>query len=227
MFFASEVFDLRENCKICQSPTREIVYQKFALLFHCCDECGFIWKDDQQKISSEAEFEIYQTHNNSIDAPHFVRYFNNFIYAAVLPYRSEGRQGLDFGSGPSPVLAMLLERDYGYRMDIYDLFYAPAKVFQGNQYDLVTCTEVVEHLADPVMYFKLLRSLLRPDGILGVMTLFHQRDDAKFLDWFYIRDLSHVSFYTPQALRLMAEKVGLQVVYTDEHRYTTLKLREE
>lgn len=215
------------ECKICHGPTREIVYEKFGLRFHCCDGCGFISKDDGQKISSEAEYKIYQTHNNSIDAPHFVRYFKDFIDTAVLPYRSGGRQGFDFGSGPSPVLAKLLERDYAYTMDIYDLFYAPTKIYQGNQYDLVTCTEVVEHLADPVAYFALLRDLLRPDATLGVMTLFHPQDDARFLDWFYIRDLSHVSFYTPQTMRLLAEMVGLQVVFTDEYRYTTFKLRED
>lgn len=42
------------------------------------------------------------------------------------------KSGLDFGSGPSPVLAMIMERDYGFDMDIYDLFYSPEKPYRKN-----------------------------------------------------------------------------------------------
>ncbi len=90
-------------------------------------------------------------------------------------------------------------------------------------YDGITSTEVFEHLWEPVEILKRLKSILKKDGILAIMTLFHPKDQTTFFDWFYIRDPSHVTFYTPKTFMMMAKKVGLEVIYTNHHRYLTLK----
>lgn len=55
-------------------------------------------------------------------------------------------------------------------MDTYDCFYSPEKVYFGKKYGLVTATEVVEHLDDPLDYFSLFENLLKDDGVLSIMT---------------------------------------------------------
>lgn len=118
---------------------------------------------------------------------------------------------------------MILERDFNFSMDIYDLFYSPDKVYEGKNYDLVTTTEVVEHLKNPLAYFLLFKELLNEKGVLSIMTLFHPRDDAQFMEWYYIRDVSHISFYTPMTMKVIGEKVGLKMIYTDEKRYVSFR----
>lgn len=214
---------MNEYCKICGFKTRVIFHKKFEVKYYVCNQCDFISKDENSIITSDEELRIYNNHNNSIDDPHYVAYFKNFINKAILEYCSPDRHGFDFGSGPSPVLATILARDYDYFMDIYDKFYSPEKTYIGKKYSLITSTEVVEHLNDPLHYFKLFKELCAENGILSIMTLFHQKNDNEFLKWFYMRDMSHVSFYTPKTMHHIGEKIGLKVIYTDNKRYTTFR----
>jgi len=214
-----------KGCKICHSQTEEFHHEKFGMIFHQCASCGFIWKDSSIHVGPDEEFEIYENHNNSIHDRKYVRYLKDFVDASVVPFIGEGSKGLDFGSGPEPVLSAIMERDYGYDMDIYDKFYSTHRVYMDKSYDLVTSTEVVEHLDDPLEYFSLFGRLLREDGILAIMTLFHPQDREGFLDWFYIRDASHISFYTPRTLEVISDKTGLDFIFTDNHRYSTFRLK--
>ncbi|MGM0365007.1 MAG: class I SAM-dependent methyltransferase [Actinomycetota bacterium] len=210
-------------CKICGQKTFEIYSKHFGFIYHCCQACEYIFKDEQFILSAEKELEIYENHNNSINDPKYVDYFKKFLHSAVLKYCC-GKYGLDFGSGPSPVLAMILEKDYGFKMDIYDLFYSPLKVYAGKKYNLITSTEVAEHLKNPLIYFKIFKDCLKKDGLLSIMTLFHPINSEEFLDWYYIRDMSHISFYTPKTMEIIAKKTGLKVIYADDTRYISFKL---
>ena len=107
-------------------------------------------------------------------------------------------------------------------MDIYDLFYAKDKTYIGQQYDVITCTEVVEHLKDPMPYFELFSQLLNNNGVLAIMTLFHENEEDSFKEWHYIRDCTHISFYTPKTFHFIAKETGFRIIYTDNHRYMTL-----
>lgn len=216
---------MKNGCKICGSGTREILHEKSGVRYHCCAACEFISMDESFLLTAEEEKKRYDAHENSLEDPSYVEYFRRFIDAAVLNYcRAKGR-GLDFGSGPSPVLATILAKEYGFTMDIHDPFYAPEKPFIGEKYDLVTCTEVVEHLEDPLVYFRMFAELLEKDGLLAIMTSFHPRDDEVFLNWHYRRDASHISFYTLRTMERIALETGLRIVYTDGARYTSFRKR--
>jgi hypothetical protein len=210
------------SCKICGAKTREIRHNKLKTSYSQCKLCEFISKDENAIISSQEELKIYNYHNNSIENEKYVAYFKDFLDNAVLPHFNGARFGLDFGSGPSPVLAMILERDYGFDMDIHDLFYSPEKPYKDKQYNLITCTEVIEHLKNPLAYFRLFKELLHDGGILAIMTLFHPNNDIDFMDWFYVRDRSHISFYTPRTLEMIGELIGLKLIYHNGHRHAIL-----
>ncbi|MCG1010535.1 class I SAM-dependent methyltransferase [Salinicoccus sp. ID82-1] len=212
-----------QHCKLCHAPVRIYTHAKLGR-FYLCTGCEFIFKDRAFFLSEDEERQSYRRHNNSIEDPRYVAFFYKFLDDAVFPYIGTGRQGFDFGSGPEPVLATLLEQNHGFQMNIYDIFYAPDKVYQGKKYDLITATEVVEHLGDPLHYFKRFAGLLKPDGVLAVMTLFHHNGISHFNNWHYMRDRTHVSFYTPKTMRHIAEQSGLKVVHTDGIRYTTFML---
>ncbi|SMP40458.1 Methyltransferase domain-containing protein [Anoxynatronum buryatiense] len=217
---------MKSPCLLCGGQTNPLHHPGLKADYRVCGKCDLIFKEAADLISSDEEMRIYNCHQNSIQDPRYVDFFERFLNDAVFPYVNQGKRGLDFGSGPSPVLAQLLERDYGYSMDIYDLFYAPEKVYEGKKYDLITSTEVVEHLRDPKAYFRLFRTLLKSDGILAVMTLFHRNDTIHFLNWHYARDRSHISFFTPKTMQYLAEQTGLKMIHTNHERYTTFMLDE-
>lgn len=66
-------------------------------------------------------------------------------------------------------------------MVIYDLFYATNKSYINKKFDLITSTEVLEHVKDPISTFKLLVSLLKKDGVLAIIMLYQPNNDDDFL----------------------------------------------
>ncbi|MCG9479507.1 MAG: class I SAM-dependent methyltransferase [Actinomycetia bacterium] len=213
---------MKKKCKICNSGTTEIFQKDSGIKYYFCSQCEFIFKDEASSISRQEELERYNLHNNSYDDGSYVEYFKKFINNAVLDY-SNSKKGLDFGSGPYPVLAIILEKEYGFKMDIYDLFYSPYRIYEGKKYNLITATEVVEHLQKPLDYFYLFKQCLDSDSLLAVMTLFHPGDKQQFLDWYYTRDDCHRSFYNLNTMKNIAKRVGLKVIYTDNYRYISFK----
>ena len=193
-------------------------------MFHRCPDCGFSWLDAAHHLGPEEERARYQLHRNTVDDAGYVAYLRGFIDHALRPYLPPGpSDALDFGCGPTPVLARLLEQDLGYRTALYDPYFFPQLPETGTCFDLVTATEVAEHLADPVAIFRQLAGFLRPGGLLGIMTLLPPEDDGDFLDWFYLRDRTHRAFYARSALLRLAGRSGLRPVWDDGVRMATFR----
>jgi len=98
-------------------------------------------------------------------------------------------------------------REAGHHVTIYDPVFAPDTAALSATYDVITCTETAEHFHNPADDFARLNSLLRPGGVLAVMTCF-QTDDEKFANWHYRQDPTHVVFYREQTFRFLADKFG-------------------
>ncbi|MBN2300171.1 MAG: class I SAM-dependent methyltransferase [Acholeplasmataceae bacterium] len=213
-------------CKICGKDTKSYSHPKTNEIFHECKYCEFIFKDESHYISNDQELKIYDAHHNDDHNLGYVNFLMNFIDAAVLPYIKKGRV-LDFGSGPTPLLSKLIKKSGQFDVDIYDLYYAKQKIYENQEYDLITSTEVIEHLKYPMQTFKLFFQLLKPDGILSMMTLFHPHNQNEFFEWFYIRDKSHVSFYTQNTMRYIAKQIGFEFIYSNDYRYVVFKKKSE
>jgi SAM-dependent methyltransferase len=209
-------------CGICGNETKEFKHPRFDMLFHECENCTFLFKDPFNYLTQIDEKKVYEHHENNIENTGYVNYLNNFIDTAVIPFIKKGNI-LDFGSGPNPVLSVLLKQVGSFEIDIYDYYYAPDKIYENKTYDLITATEVVEHFQDPLTYFKLFYDLLNPGGILSIMTLFRPMEHSKLFDWFYIRDKSHVSFFNQRSLEMIASIVGFNVIYHNDYRVMVFK----
>jgi len=210
------------SCIICGKNTNHFFHPKTHVLFHQCPHCEAIFKDPKHYPTEVLERKTYDDHNNSVDDIKYVNYLNNFIDSAVLPFKKEGKL-LDFGSGPVPVLSTLFKKLGTFEVDIYDVHYANDLKFMHERYDVITSTEVIEHLKDPLETFKMLKDHLKPDGILSIMTLFSPKDHKQFLDWFYIRDVTHLVFFTPKTIKVIADLIGMKVIDCNDYRYAVLK----
>lgn len=217
---------MNNSCRICKGPTVKFYHAVMKSDYYSCPYCEFISKDTATQLSVADELTLYNTHVNSIDDPQYVSYFRTFIEKTLLNDCTVGMSGLDFGSGPEPVLAKLLERDYGFKMDIYDLFYSPEKSYTGQMYDFITMTEVMEHLRNPMPYFGLMSTLLKEEGILAVMTNFHHNSEPHFNKWHYTRDQSHISFYTSKTFEVIGQLTGFVIVYCDQVKNVVLRKTE-
>lgn len=210
------------KCKICGSDTKTIYDGQFDIAYYNCVNCEFIQMDDSKTVDFKREREVYDLHNNTIEDEGYVNMFKDFIDKAVLPFASSGEL-LDFGSGPEPVLSQVIKRDTDFNVDHYDLHFQPVKVYEEKTYDVIVSTEVIEHLSDPLSYFKLFKKHLKPGGILAVMTLFHYNDEEAFKKWWYRRDETHISFFNKTTLSEIAVQLDLSILYCDEKRICTFR----
>lgn len=215
------------KCNICGGKTNHFYHPIMKNNYQRCETCQFISKAHTELITEEQERDIYSIHQNFIGDEKYEAYFRKFLNKTLVPFLKPQMNGLDFGSGPEPVLATLLEREYNVTMDIYDLFYAPSRIYLGKQYDFIVCTEVLEHLQNPLEYFQLFKTLLNQEGILAMMTQFHNNQIEDFINWPYTRDRSHISFYTPKTFEVIAKQVGLELLLHDNQKCIVLKSKFE
>jgi SAM-dependent methyltransferase len=93
--------------------------------------------------------------------------------------------------------------EQGFPTAIYDPFYAPDTGVLTRTYDFVTCTETAEHFHTPRQEFQRLAQLLRPGGVLAVMTQILE-DGTDFSQWRYAMDITHVCFYRSRTMEWIA-----------------------
>jgi len=172
-----------------------------------CLVCQLTCLAPSARLSPEAEYAHYLSHENDVADPGYRRFLARLADPLLerLPAQSTG---LDYGCGPGPALAHML-REAGHDCAVFDPFFEADKDVLAANYDFVTCTEVAEHFHDPAAEFELFDRLLRPGGWLGIMTCFQTEDD-KFAAWHYRKDPTHVVFYKRATLALIAKRFGWQ-----------------
>jgi len=172
---------------------------------HCC-RCHLVFVPPPFLPDRAAERAEYDLHENFVDDPRY-RAFLWRLGAPLLARLGPGAVGLDFGCGPGPALARMLQ-ERGLTVALYDPFYAPDTSVLTGQYDFICATEVVEHLHRPRRELPRLWSLLAPGGWLGIMTKL-LRDAAAFAQWHYKNDPTHVCFFSETTWRWWAARHGV------------------
>jgi len=199
-----------KRCLICGSETTTINDSQIRVTHSYCQKCGFIYKDMEFHLSEEVEHENYKMHNNSFESEGYVKIFVDLVDDYIKPLNITGKI-LEFGSGPGPVLKELLIRE---RYDVFDFdpFFHKNLEYLRHTYQLITSTEVVEHFVEPLKEFEHLSNLLEQGGYLLLMTRLRTMDTFEFLNWWYRRDLTHISFYTLDTMIEIGKRNGLELV---------------
>lgn len=175
-----------------------------------CPRCRLTFLCHRQLPGPAEEKAQYDLHDNNPDDPGY-RGFLDQLAAPLVHRLPDGAEGLDFGCGPGPALARLLE-ERGHPTAVYDPLYANDPTVLERRYDFVTCTEVLEHLHWPGREWQRFAALVRPGGWLGLMTRW-LTDDDRFPRWHYRRDPTHVCFWKPETFHWLARRDGWQPVW--------------
>ena len=104
--------------------------------------------------------------------------------------------------------------------------------FPPASFDVVTLNDVIEHLVDPAATLAHLSGLLRPGGLLYLVTPSIESVSARILRgyWWGLRP-AHLYYFSPRTLTAMLEKSGYRVVYLKRYgriftyRYWLSRLR--
>lgn len=193
------------SCRLCERPDLEA----FATIEHQtywrCEGCEALLLDESCLPTRAEELAYYGLHENDVNDPRY-RAFVSRLGDPLLECLKARSEGLDYGCGPGPALAAIL-REHGHAVNLYDPFFHPDAAVLNRSYDFIICCEVAEHFHRPGDEFARLDTLLRPGGLLGLMTCF-RTDDRLFANWHYRHDPTHVVFYREETLRTVAARFG-------------------
>lgn len=190
------------TCPLCQHPDCPLLAGVHGRDYHDCPDCRLVFMNPRDRISLADERAHYRLHQNNPDDPGY-RKFLSKVADPLISSLSPGMRGLDYGCGPGPTLSVMLE-EAGFAMDLYDPAFAEDRSVLDHRYDFVTCTETVEHFHHPAAEWSRLHRLVRPGGLLAVMTQ-PLEPDLDFAGWWYLRDPTHVSLYRPATLQWIAD----------------------
>ena len=97
-----------------------------------------------------------------------------------------------------------------------------------NGFDIITMYDLIEHLQDPAGEIKRVHRLLRPGGVLFVLTPNNDALMRRFAQWSYRLSLHqfqrpmralyyshHLSYFTADSLRSLLHRAGLQVMRSE------------
>lgn len=195
----------RPKCPVCLSSTTRHFLAVDAKDYWRCQACRAAFVDARHHLSPEDECARYRLHRNDPDDPAYRRFLDQ-LARPLLERLPPGSEGLDYGCGPGPALARMLS-EAGHRVALYDPFFRPDDSVWRRTFDFIACSEVAEHFRRPAVEFRSLNRLLRPGGLLGIMTCF-QTEEERFADWHYRRDPTHVVFYREETFFRLAARHG-------------------
>lgn len=197
-------------CPLCNAAHTSLFHRDKVREYLRCQQCALVFVPESYHLDADAEKAIYDLHDNDIHDPGY-RHFLSRLADPLTDRMPPNAIGLEFGCGPGPALADML-RQRGFNVALYDLFYYPEVSVFTDSYDFITATEVIEHLASPLIELERLIACLKPGGILGLMTKLVSTQQA-FSQWHYIRDPTHICFYSQSTFEWIAAYFGLKVEF--------------
>ncbi len=199
-----------KSCPLCDCTKISHYHQDKNRDYWQCNACALVFVAAEQHLNRDEEKAIYDQHENDL-ADEGYRRFLSRVCEPLNARLSASSVGLDFGCGPAPMLATML-RELGHDVALYDLYYHPDEQVLKRDYDFVSSTEVIEHLAQPQPVLQLWLELLRPGGTLALMTKL-VIDVQRFATWHYKNDPTHIAFYSKETFAYIAKRFGLDLEF--------------
>ena len=193
------------RCPLCAGVDTEPFHQDPNRQFWRCPTCALVSVAPAQRPDLETERARYEKHHASAQDAGYVRFLQH-IAEPVVHRVPVGSEGLDYGSGPSTVLADLLTQT-GRPTVAYDPLFRKDNALLDRTYDFVMSCEVMEHVHAPAVFLARVANLVRPGGLFATMTAFYE-DAESFAPWWYKRDITHVCFYHEATMQWIAHTNG-------------------
>ncbi|MBV2130389.1 class I SAM-dependent methyltransferase [Arsukibacterium indicum] len=201
------------HCPLCREAAPALYHQDKQRCYFRCHACALVFADRTKLLSSQAEYNQYLLHNNDLQDDGYRQFLSRLseplLTRLTSAGTSTGHSGLDFGCGPGPLLAKMLT-EAGQHMQIWDPYFADNPAALQQQYDFICCSEAIEHFVNPQYEWQLWLRLLRPAGLLAIMTK-RYTDLTAFSHWHYKNDPTHVSFFHQETFRWLAAQYKMSV----------------
>jgi len=202
---------MQHSCPLCLTHA-EYFYKDIQKYCRCptCHGIFVIFEDLPDKNREKERYELHD--DNAEDAGY--RKFVSPITANIEKDFLNVAKGLDFGAGTSQIITKVMQEE-GYDISSYDPYFHPKKKLLKNKYDYIASCEVIEHFYHPAKEFRLLKSMLKKDARLYLMTDIYD-ENVEFSSWYYKNDPTHVFFYTKKTFEWIQKKFAFTNLFIEK-----------
>ncbi|WP_168221517.1 class I SAM-dependent methyltransferase [Aquisphaera giovannonii] len=215
--------------KSCESRRREVFPPSGILIeYHRCPSCRFLFTTDFDGFTAD-DLKRYIYNDDYIrvdpDYPEERPRINADNLSVLFP-ADRPRRTLDYGGGSGRLAELLRVRGFG-EVRTYDPFVEAFAERPAGRFDLIVCTEVLEHATDPRRVLEDIAGLLDDPGMVLFTTLLQPPDlDSQGLGWWYVGPRNgHVSLFTAESLDRLAEPLGLHLASFNDSWHVLLRDR--
>ncbi|MCF7885409.1 MAG: class I SAM-dependent methyltransferase [Candidatus Marinimicrobia bacterium] len=195
------------KCPLCSQSKIGIFQIINKKQYFICSNCDLVFLARQYHLKPKEEKKRYELHENDPQDKAY-RKFLTQLANPITRFINPPAVGLDYGCGPGPALAQMLEKK-GYNMHIYDPFFADNQEALAKTYDFITSSEVFEHFREPGQEISKIISMVKTKGLIGIMTDLRPQE-YMFKNWHYRRDPTHVCFYSDQTFDWISQFYDLE-----------------
>jgi SAM-dependent methyltransferase len=227
------------NCPACHATDGQRKGKKNDFEMLACRSCGTLYTQTLPTLTTAQDYDAYYTVEN-LSVPEFINRRLDEIVAAFSRYRETNRL-LDIACGAGSLLqaaaragwttegvevsATAVEhvRAAGFSAFCGEL--AEAKYPTGH-FDVVTASELLEHLPDPSVLINEVGRILRPGGLCWATTPHSKGASGKLLklDWSVVSPPEHLNIFSASGLRGLFLREGFRRVRIETEGVNPIEL---
>lgn len=224
------------KCPVCRSEKRKLEFTKFDIDILRCEDCTLRYVSkvpaDTKDIYSDASYvdSLYQGYmtNYEYRKKRFGEERIRLIQKFVSPGSS--KRLLDLGCGTGWFLDCVREAGFevhgqelgkhvaartAERLGI-SLYSCPvSEIPPSEPFDVITLFDLIEHVPDPLDLLYSAKRLLKPGGILMVLTPNFDSLAIRVMKELsnLIAPCEHLTYFTPKSVKVVIEQAGLDLLY--------------
>lgn len=213
------------NCPACQSADFRGHGRKNEFEMVVCRNCGTLYTATLPSLASAQDYDAYYTSANLSD-PEFIHKRLDEIVARFSPYRKSNRL-LDIGFGAGSLLKAAARADWeaqGLEVSKTAVTQARAGGFKafcgelsearypGGHFDVVTTSELLEHVPEPRILVAEISRIVRPGGLWWATTPHSNGASGHLLGlkWSAVSPPEHLHLFSVAGIRSLMLNSGFR-----------------
>lgn len=226
-------------CPLCKSTSCKVLDERFNYILLSCNECGLVFKhikDLQREVVQRLQDSVYTQDNLAGRVKNrMVRKMACDRLQYLSRYCTSGNL-LEIGCATGEFL--VAAEEFGFHatgLESSKIFFGyltkigiRAKYgriedvdFDKNNFDVIAISHVIEHIEDPHRFISELNNLLKPGGILFIVTPNLNSFTDKLYGWSHpnFLEADHLFFYSESTLSLLLKRYGFHVLAVSSKEY--------